>query len=259
MSAPVGVGSLDVEDPFIVGCVLRQPGDNSCLYHSLSSGLGRCFPQVSFDATSLRCNINSYMSNHASSTIRVGPDISYSISEVTTEFFGDSLAHYTYNQSNSRSWGGAIEIATLHLMNPVNIYFFRPVPGSSVFQAFGTFESLLEGSDSNAIYLLNSGFNHYDSIFEVVYVDSSGISTSHSFPRGISSENYVYFLLGIFNGAKGSVVGFAFSTNASYQYSTEIFNMDGRIMEIPIVFVNVFSPAICPTGGLSIVRPVGQS
>ena len=49
----------------------------------------------------------------------------------------------------------------------------------------------------------------------------------------------INYLLGIYNGAKGRIVGFGFSSSNDYVYSTSVLSQDGSKMEIPIVFVKM--------------------
>lgn len=49
----------------------------------------------------------------------------------------------------------------------------------------------------------------------------------------------INYLLGIYNGAKGRIVGFGFSSSNDYVYSTSVLSQDGFKMEIPIVFVKM--------------------
>ena len=57
-----------VEDDLYIlpSYVLRQPADNSCLYHALACGLHRSFPHVSFDATTMRSKIDIFISSNPS-------------------------------------------------------------------------------------------------------------------------------------------------------------------------------------------------
>ena len=120
-----------VTDVFILAShVHREPSDNSCLYHSLCSGLQRCSLNVKMTSTSLRSDINFFISSHGSSVISLGPSVRSTISDAITQCADCSLDRYIINQSNQRSWGGIIEIATCVVMYPVNIYVFRPIPGS---------------------------------------------------------------------------------------------------------------------------------
>ena len=163
-----------VEDDLYIlpSYVLRQPADNSCLYHALACGLHRCFPNVSFDATTLRLNINNYIVANPSAAISLGSSVALTISDAITTLGYTSIERYIDIQSNIRSWGGIIEIAICATMFSVNIYVYRPISTSDILRATGTFVSLCDEIVSLNIYLLYSGFNHYDSIIDFVYVDA---------------------------------------------------------------------------------------
>lgn len=58
------------------------------------------------------------------------------------------------------------------------------------------------------------------------------------------------YCLGIYNGAKGTIVGYVFESSTSYEYSLNIFDSDGNPKEIPIVLVKMddnIGFSICPT------------
>lgn len=48
-----------------------------------------------------------------------------------------------------------------------------------------------------------------------------------------------YPILGIFNSAKGTIVGCVFQSNSSYDYSLDILDSNGNAKEIPIVLVKM--------------------
>ena len=172
------------EDLFILPTSIhRQPGDNSCLYHALSSGLHRCFPSRYFDATSLRSDINVFIATNPTYPVCLGNSLAITISDAITSFCDSTVDRYIVNQSNLRSWGGIIEIAICVVMYSVHIFIFRPISGSDILQATGTFDTCLNHIDSSNIYLLYSGFNHYDSIFDFVYVSSPFGSPSNCSPH----------------------------------------------------------------------------
>lgn len=168
------VHRLLVEDDLFIlpSYVLRQPADNSCLYHALASGLHLSFPHRSFDASTLRLNINNYIVTNPYSVICLGSSVTITISDAITTLGDSSIDRYIVNQSNERSWGGIIEIAICATMYKVNIFVFRPISSTDILQATGTFVSSCDEIVSCNIYLLYSGFNHYDSIFDFVYVDA---------------------------------------------------------------------------------------
>lgn len=110
--------------------VIRQPGDGSCLYHSLSYCLGNT------DARSLRRELAQFL--------RDRPDL---------EIAGDTLEEWvrwdssssveTYARRQSMSgWGGGIEMACCSHLKNVNIHVYESVSRiSSAFKRISCFDA----------------------------------------------------------------------------------------------------------------------
>ena len=192
--------STDVVDPelFISSSeIVRQPRDHSCFYHSVAYCINECISSLPsnalmlkssiervtgvFDAFSLRSFINDYVTTHGSTLVNLGYSVTVTIIEAISLVSGLSFETYVANQSINTSWGGILEAATAVLLFPVNIYIFERVIGSTLLKATCYFESILVGSVGNDIFLLYSGYNHYDSILRPVYVNSSGFFTELRF------------------------------------------------------------------------------
>lgn len=158
------------EDVLILpSSIYRQPGDNSCLHHAPATGLHRCFPYRSFDAPSLRSDINVFIATNPSYPISLGNSLTITISDAITSLGDSSVDRYIANQS--KSWGGNIEIAICVVMYAVHIFIFRPISGSDILQATGTFVTSSNHMESSNIHLLYSGFIHYDSIFDRLSIE----------------------------------------------------------------------------------------
>ncbi|CAE7257347.1 OTU4 [Symbiodinium sp. CCMP2456] len=133
--------------------VIRQPGDGSCLYHSLSYGLGNT------DARSLRRELAQFL--------RDRPDL---------EIAGDTLEEWvrwdssssveTYARRQSMSgWGGGIEMACCSHLKNVNIHVYESVSRiSSAFKRISCFDAPKQDGFVRTVHVLYQGGLHYDAL-----------------------------------------------------------------------------------------------
>ena len=158
-----------VDGDLVGGTVVRQPGDHSCLYHSICFFLNRMYSTLSYTPLLLRSEINSFIVNHRSSMLSLGPGSLYTVAEcVFMEHY--TIERYVTFMSKSSSWGGIIELACLVHMYPVDIYVFQPDVGSGLMKWISTFATILPRRPRvNNIYLLYTGNNHYDCILDAVF------------------------------------------------------------------------------------------
>jgi hypothetical protein len=106
--------------------VVRQPGDGSCLFHSLSYGL-----KDGSSASSLRAEICQFISKHPSFKICDTP-----LSDWVKWDSNVSCADYARRMSMSSVWGGGIEMACLSQIRNVNVHVYEVNYGSS--RGFGS-------------------------------------------------------------------------------------------------------------------------
>jgi hypothetical protein len=128
--------------------VYTQPGDGSCLFHSLSFGL----PSRPSAAT-LRRDICSYMVRNPTVTIAdtaIQDWIRYD-SDETVEAYADRM--------RGGVWGGGIEMAVLHRMCNVNVHVYERCRDG--FKRISAFDS--KGA-RHTVSILYQGRNHYDAI-----------------------------------------------------------------------------------------------
>lgn len=94
--------------------VIRQPGDGSCLFHSLSFGLGG-----GYSATRLRSEICSFIQANPQLLISETP-----LKDWVKWDSGTSVSDYIRKMSRG-SWGGGIEMACLSQMKQVNVHVYE--------------------------------------------------------------------------------------------------------------------------------------
>ena len=100
--------------------VVRQPGDGSCLFHSLSFGL-----KDGTNAGRLRAELCAFIKRNGSLQISDTP-----ISDWVKWDSGASVSEYASRMSGS-AWGGGIEMASLSKMKQVNVHVYeRTVMGN---------------------------------------------------------------------------------------------------------------------------------
>ena len=113
-----------VDGDLVGGTVIKQPGDNSCLYHSFYFFLNRMYQTSSYTPRLLRAEINDFILSHRSTLLHFGPGSVYSVDEcIALEHY--STERYVKFMSKTTSWGGVIELAYLVHMYPVDIYVFQ--------------------------------------------------------------------------------------------------------------------------------------
>lgn len=137
--------------PAIVdGRLVPQPGDGSCLFHSLAYCLGT-------DAGSLR--------SEAASAIEANPMLEISGSPLSKWILWDSglsPSQYVAKLRSPGFWGGALEIAVLAAMLDVLVYVYEPA--SSQFKRIASFGNADESSFTAVAHVVYRGRSHYDAL-----------------------------------------------------------------------------------------------
>jgi len=128
--------------------VVPQPGDGSCLFHSLSYGLGN-----GTSAASLRRQICEFIAKNPDMTIA-----DTAIKDWINYDSGGSAQTYAEVMSGT-VWGGGIEMAALSLMMRVNVHVYERWQDG--FRRISAFES---GGSHITINVLYQGRMHYDAI-----------------------------------------------------------------------------------------------
>lgn len=142
-------GSSSSRAPVVVSAkVVPQPGDGSCLFHSLCHGLGKG------NAATLRQDICNYIAKHPNEQIAGATLRDW----VKKDSGCNGVRHYA-SQMSSDAWGGGIEMAALSKMKGVNIHVYVKCPAG--FQRISAFEV---PCPRKTVSLLYQGRTHYDAL-----------------------------------------------------------------------------------------------
>ena len=134
----------------VAGRIVPQPGDGSCLFHSLAHCLGT-------DAGSLR--------SEAASAIEANPTLEISGSPLSKWILWDSgltPPQYVAKLRSPGFWGGALEIAVLAAMLDVLVYVYEPASGQ--FKRIASFGNADESSFTAVAHIVYRGRSHYDAL-----------------------------------------------------------------------------------------------
>lgn len=142
--------------------VVRQPGDGSCLYHSLCYGLGMHAPG---SATRLRGELADWVLQNGDATIADTP-----VRDWVRWDSGSSCREYSTRMKSGGTWGGAIEMAACAHLRGVDIHVYeRQLGGFAGFKRIASFTCPRPagGARSKAIaevHVLYAGGVHYDAL-----------------------------------------------------------------------------------------------
>eukprot|EP00927_Polykrikos_kofoidii_P041201 TRINITY_DN35121_c0_g1_i1.p1 TRINITY_DN35121_c0_g1~~TRINITY_DN35121_c0_g1_i1.p1 ORF type:complete len:450 (-),score=56.24 TRINITY_DN35121_c0_g1_i1:418-1767(-) len=132
--------------------VVRQPGDGSCLFHSLSHGLGA----AGGGAASLRREIASFLQQHPA--LQVAGD---TLEEWVRWDSNASVADYARRMA-SCGWGGGIEMVACSLLKNVNVHVYENArSGCGEFKRISCFDC---PNAPRTIHVLYQGGVHYDAL-----------------------------------------------------------------------------------------------
>jgi hypothetical protein len=134
-----------------VADIVRQPGDGSCLFHSLSFGLGG-----GSNATALRHEIADYIRHSPNATI--GGTL---ISDWVGWDSGMSIHEYADKMGTGSNWGGAIEIAVCAQVRGVRVLVYESDKKGG-FVNISTF--CHHNGSPRTVRLLYGGRVHYDAL-----------------------------------------------------------------------------------------------
>eukprot|EP00440_Ansanella_granifera_P052252 gb/GFBE01056657.1/.p1 GENE.gb/GFBE01056657.1/~~gb/GFBE01056657.1/.p1 ORF type:complete len:408 (+),score=57.63 gb/GFBE01056657.1/:1-1224(+) len=137
--------------------VMRQPGDGSCLFHSLLHGL-----QSGGSASSLRREIAAFLQQNPSMQIA-----------------GDTLEEWVKWDSNSSvneyarrmsvgGWGGGIEMACCSLLKGVNVHVYEHMGSRGASSEFKRISCFDAPNAARTIHVLYQGGVHYDALQPLV-------------------------------------------------------------------------------------------
>jgi hypothetical protein len=129
--------------------IVRQPGDGTCLFHSLHYGL----TGESAEGLALRRDICAFMRSHPD--IEIGDN---TLKDWVSYENGTDVSTYARNMSGS-SWGGGIEMATFAKMKNVNVHVFE-----SCRQGYKCISAFDMENASKTVNVLYQGRAHYDAM-----------------------------------------------------------------------------------------------
>ena len=140
--------------------VIRQPGDGSCLFHSLSYGL-----KDGSNATSLRADICRYISANPQMKISDTP-----ISDWVKWDSGSGIPDYVRKMSRG-AWGGGIEMAVVTKIRNVNVHVYEKTYTGS-FKRISAFDLSEHPENRPVVRVLYCGGVHYGQLVMncVVYI-----------------------------------------------------------------------------------------
>ena len=145
--------------PFVIfiaqlrtGRVVRQPGDGSCLFHSLSYGIG------GGNATTLRHEICDFISKNSH----------YKISEVPLSDWvkwdsGTSSGAYA-KKMKGRHWGGGIEMAVCSYIKKCNVHVYEKSRYGNGFKRISAFDYPKNPERVPIVRVVYQGGIHYDAL-----------------------------------------------------------------------------------------------
>lgn len=141
--------------------VARQPGDGSCLFHSLCFAESRARNAHPNDAHSLRAEIAAWLLRHETDELASGD----TVREVVKWESGLGVADYV-RRIRGHAWGGAVEVAAFAKMRSIEVRVFESGNDPNdmrvrIFRSIGRFRA---PSGSPVIRILYSGRSHYDAL-----------------------------------------------------------------------------------------------
>lgn len=128
--------------------VIPQPADGSCLFHSLSYGLGD-----RSNAQTLRREICSYLEKHPDTVIA-----DTSLKDWIHYDSGGTVQSYAQRMAGS-TWGGGIEMAALTKMKTVNVHVYEKCD-----EGYRRISSFNNPKATKTISVLYKGRMHYEAI-----------------------------------------------------------------------------------------------
>eukprot|EP00927_Polykrikos_kofoidii_P031766 TRINITY_DN27238_c0_g1_i1.p1 TRINITY_DN27238_c0_g1~~TRINITY_DN27238_c0_g1_i1.p1 ORF type:complete len:456 (+),score=59.42 TRINITY_DN27238_c0_g1_i1:82-1368(+) len=133
--------------PLSKGSVKKQPTDGSCLFHSLSKGLGD-----GVDASLLRLQISKYIIEN--------PDVAVAdttLGDWVRYDSGSCVTAYAARMAGN-SWGGAIEMQAFTRLYDISVNVYEP--SKDGFKRICCFET--DSADKRTINVVYQGKCHYD-------------------------------------------------------------------------------------------------
>mgnify|MGYP003695019425 CR=1 FL=1 len=136
------------------GRVIKQPGDGSCLFHSLAYGISGGTASRGA-ASSLRREICQYMASNADLVIADSPLRDWIKWE-------SNISVRAYARRMSRGgWGGAIEMAACSHLKNINVHVYERAGRRGGFKRISCFD---RPGSHRTVHILYGGRVHYDAL-----------------------------------------------------------------------------------------------
>jgi hypothetical protein len=138
--------------------VVRQPGDGSCLFHSLTYGArtAKVGGVEAADADAAREAVASFIEATPDAEIGGTP-----LSEWIGWESGGDVPSYCARMRGAGVWGGAIEIAVFSRLLGVSVHVYER-EGANAFKRISAFDA--PDASAPVVRVLYSGRCHYDAI-----------------------------------------------------------------------------------------------
>eukprot|EP00929_Paragymnodinium_shiwhaense_P000177 TRINITY_DN100421_c0_g1_i1.p1 TRINITY_DN100421_c0_g1~~TRINITY_DN100421_c0_g1_i1.p1 ORF type:complete len:543 (+),score=77.38 TRINITY_DN100421_c0_g1_i1:176-1804(+) len=149
----------DTKTVEVTGEVVVQPGDGSCLFHSLAYNMKKMgMGSGSLDARGprLRQAVAKYLAEHADETVAGTSFRDYILWDR-----GLTIEEYLKDMADSSIWGGAVEIAAFIRMERLNVQIYDPIGRTGKFRRVLSFEYAPSSGKCSIVW---SGKYHYDAL-----------------------------------------------------------------------------------------------
>jgi len=133
--------------------VIRQPGDGSCLFHSLCYGLKALGTHE--NASQLRNDLAHFIRRNPKQEIAGD-----TLEEWVSWDSNSTVNAYTQRMAAGRAWGGGIEIAACALAKKANIHVYEKKGGE--IRRISCFETPV--TTRRVVHILYQGGTHYDAL-----------------------------------------------------------------------------------------------
>ena len=142
--------------------VIRQPGDGSCLFHSLAYGMRGTRRNACGSADEVRESVAGFIEKMPHAEIGGSP-----IRDWIQWESGSGVAAYCARMRGQGEWGGAIELAVVSRLFGVSVHVFEREGGAGGgFRLISMFDAAASGGMKAAepVRVLYSGRCHYDAL-----------------------------------------------------------------------------------------------
>lgn len=152
--------------------IVRQPGDGSCLFHSMSYGL-----KDGSNASSLRSEICSFINRNPQTKISDTP-----LQDWVKWDTGTSVSDYSRKMASPSAWGGGIEMACVSQLKNVNVHVYEVIRGGGAsikgasgvrgsvagYKRISAFDCAVDPERRPTVRVLYCGGVHYEALVATV-------------------------------------------------------------------------------------------